>query len=173
MIKKPLSETKRGKLLASIAGIVGGPVGVVMSPLVLLLINGIQENGNRYHTWALIGVPVSITLLFIQIVALAMYVWTQAPSKHNGMSKWAGTQEARVLMQDPDWFDYTHISGPPDDDSFFYYYKRDMGTLAKNDHQVISCHDEDLDGNYNCSRISNEQFSSEVMNENKILYGAQ
>ena len=105
--------------------------------------------------------------------ALAMYGFMRPPPKFNGMSAWAGSQEARELMQEPDWCVYTHISGPPDDDSFFYCYKRDVGTLAKNDHQVISCHDEDLDGNFICSRISNRQFSSNEMNENIILYGPQ
>ena len=177
MIKKPLSETKRGKLLASIAGIAGGPAGVLVSPLVLILINNTKKNGNRYLVWGLIGVPISVILLFIQLIPLLLWAFVQPPSESNGMSIWAGSQEAKRLMQEPDWCVYTYMPGPPDDYSYFYCYKRDMGTLAKNDHQVISCYDEGLDGNldgfFNCSRVSNKQFSTEEMNENKRLYGPQ
>jgi|694.fasta_scaffold78474_4 hypothetical protein len=58
---KPLSERKTGLLIATIAGLAGGPIGLVASPLVLYLLtrtlkakNGKQPN--RFIPWALIGI---------------------------------------------------------------------------------------------------------------------
>ena len=51
----PLSHTKRGKLLAAIGGLAGGPLGVIVSPLVLMLVNASKKEGNRFLIWALSG----------------------------------------------------------------------------------------------------------------------
>ena len=173
MIKKPLSETKMGILLSSIAGIAGGPVGVVVSPLVLTYINKIKKSGNRFLVWSLIGVPASVGLLIAQFIALAMFALMHSSQDYNGMDSWSGSQAAREIMQDPDWCVRTLVYGPPDGADYFYCYKRDMVTLVKNDHKAIFCHDEDFDGNYNCTSRANKQFSTDEMNVNKRLYGPQ
>lgn len=60
-VAKPLSERKTGLLIAAIAGIAGGPIGLVASPLVLHLLTRFikPKDGkapNRFIPWALIGV---------------------------------------------------------------------------------------------------------------------
>lgn len=59
--KRPLSETKSGFLIAVLAGIPGGPIGVLASPLVLYLLTFILrskkgEKPNRFLVWSLIGI---------------------------------------------------------------------------------------------------------------------
>ncbi|MFM7641504.1 MAG: hypothetical protein ACKO45_08135 [Cyanobium sp.] len=59
--KKPLSERKTGLLIAALGGLAGGPIGLLVSPYVLLLLNNTLKgkNGkqpNRFIPWALIGV---------------------------------------------------------------------------------------------------------------------
>lgn len=58
--KIPLSKRKRGYLIAVAAGTVAGPIGWVVSPLVLLVINKLSEknkdkNTNIFAIWTLIG----------------------------------------------------------------------------------------------------------------------
>jgi len=56
MKDRPLSHTKRGKLLAVVGGLSGGPLGVIASPLVLMLINTHKKEGNRFVIWFFIGI---------------------------------------------------------------------------------------------------------------------
>ena len=59
MTNRPLSHTKRGKLLAALGGLVGGPLGVIVSPLVLALINLTTRRNikcNRFRIWTILGI---------------------------------------------------------------------------------------------------------------------
>ena len=79
MSERPLSHTKRGKLLAAIGGLAGGPLGVIVSPLVLILINLTTRNNikcNRFRIWSILGIilapicwiPIVIILLGTAVV---------------------------------------------------------------------------------------------------------
>jgi len=56
---KTLARSKKGILLAMAGGILGGPVGVVLSPATLAFINSItkkqSEKTNRFLIWAILG----------------------------------------------------------------------------------------------------------------------
>jgi hypothetical protein len=59
--KKPLSETRGGLLIAALAGIPGGPIGIFASPLILYLLTFFVKgkdgkNPNRFLPWFLIGI---------------------------------------------------------------------------------------------------------------------
>lgn len=59
--QKPLSERKTGYLIATLAGLAGGPIGLLASPLVLYLLSRTLKardgkQPNRFIPWALIGV---------------------------------------------------------------------------------------------------------------------
>ena len=66
--QRPLSNKKRGYLLAILGGTLGGPIGWITSPLVLYLLNKKlkEKDGkqpNRFKNWALIGIigaPLSV-----------------------------------------------------------------------------------------------------------------
>lgn len=67
-VKKALSETPIGYLLAVLGGTLGGPLGWITSPVVLLILNNVMKGvgdkqPNRFLVWGLIGVigaPVSL-----------------------------------------------------------------------------------------------------------------
>ena len=67
---RPLSEKPLGYLLATGGGILGGPIGLIVSPVVLLILNNAmkplgEKVPNRFRTWALIGIvaaPISISI---------------------------------------------------------------------------------------------------------------
>jgi len=73
---KTLARSKRGIFLAMAGGILGGPVGVVLSPATLAFVNSItkkhSEKTNRFLIWAVlgaIGAPFSLILsLMIWII---------------------------------------------------------------------------------------------------------
>ena len=59
--KKSLSETRAGLLIAALAGIPGGPIGIFASPLVLYLLTFLVKGKdgktpNRFLPWFLIGI---------------------------------------------------------------------------------------------------------------------
>lgn len=64
---KPLSEKPAGYGLALLGGVLGGPLGLITSPLTLFILNKLRkgkdrEPPNRFLTWALLGIigaPVS------------------------------------------------------------------------------------------------------------------
>ena len=64
----PLSEKPLGFLLAFLGGTLGGPVGWISSPVVLLILNNVMKGNetkqpNRFLVWGLIGIigaPLSI-----------------------------------------------------------------------------------------------------------------
>lgn len=58
---RPLSERPLGYLLATGGGILGGPIGLIVSPVVLLILNSAmkpsgEKKPNRFRAWALIGI---------------------------------------------------------------------------------------------------------------------
>lgn len=65
----PLSEKPQGYLLAIAGGVIGGPIGMVLSPIVLVVLNNVMKvkEGkvpNRFAIWALagiVGVPLSLS----------------------------------------------------------------------------------------------------------------
>jgi len=73
---KTLARSKRGIILAIAGGILGGPVGIALSPATLAFINSITKkqgkNTNRFLIWAIlgaIGAPFSLILsLMIWII---------------------------------------------------------------------------------------------------------
>ncbi len=70
--KAPLSKRPLGYLIAVLGGALGGPIGLVMSPLVLLALNYLMKSKdenqpNRLLEWSLIGIigaPLSIGVFF-------------------------------------------------------------------------------------------------------------
>ena len=98
MTNRPLSHTKRGKLLAAIGGLAGGPLGVIVSPLVLMLINASKKEGNRFLIWFLLGMPISAGLWFIQAIIISVIGLSTGDlsgSKSNGMETWSEIEEAQ------------------------------------------------------------------------------
>jgi len=58
---KQLSEKPLGYILAVAGGVLGGPIGMVASPLALLALNKVQKPSdgktpNRFKSWALTGI---------------------------------------------------------------------------------------------------------------------
>ena len=80
--QKPLSEKPLGYLLAVAGGVLGGPIGLVASPLVLFGLNKVlvPSDGkapNRFKAWALtglIGAPICLG------ITAAIAPTTQTPS---------------------------------------------------------------------------------------------
>lgn len=76
---KPLSETKKGLALATLGGVIGGPVGLITSPVVLLILRKYWKPSqgkvpNRFLAWSLIGIagaPISAIILSIPIAKQA------------------------------------------------------------------------------------------------------
>ena len=69
-MKRPLSHTKRGKILAALFGLVGGgPLGVLLSPLALMLVNAIKKKGNRFLIWSILGVIAAPILWIPTLIA--------------------------------------------------------------------------------------------------------
>jgi len=67
--KRPLSNTKRGKFLAAIVGLVGGgPLGLVLAPLVLVVVNKIKKEGNRFLVWSILGIIIAPVLWIPTII---------------------------------------------------------------------------------------------------------
>lgn len=60
-IQKPLSEKPLGYLLAVLGGTLGAPLGWIVSPIVLLILNNVMKKKddkqpNRFLVWGLIGI---------------------------------------------------------------------------------------------------------------------
>merc|ERR1712070_337230 len=67
--KKSLSEKPIGYVLATLGGIAGGPIGLIISPLNLFLMTKILKNtsekrANRFRAWALSGIAIAPLCLF-------------------------------------------------------------------------------------------------------------
>lgn len=67
--QKPLSAKPLGYFLAVLGGTLGGPLGLIASPVVLLILNNVmkgkeEKQPNRFLVWGLIGIigaPISLT----------------------------------------------------------------------------------------------------------------
>jgi DNA repair exonuclease SbcCD ATPase subunit len=86
--KKPLSERKTGFLIAALAGVAGGPIGLVASPLVLYLLTRVlkPKNGkqpNRFIPWALVGIA-GVPLSLLPFSTPPSSKITPAPSANQG-----------------------------------------------------------------------------------------
>ena len=70
-LKKPLSYTFLGKFLAVLAGIPSGWIGMILSPLAMMLVNKISKQGKpSYGLWILIGALCFFPIHFIYIIDL-------------------------------------------------------------------------------------------------------
>jgi len=76
-----LSHTKRGKLLAIAGGLIGGPLGLIISPIVLVVINYFtRKRGDafrRFIVWAALGVILAPICWFLVISAALLSVVLQ------------------------------------------------------------------------------------------------
>tara|TARA_B100000073_G_scaffold345990_1_gene356288 strand:- start:1047 stop:1520 length:474 start_codon:yes stop_codon:yes gene_type:complete len=102
MTKRPLSHTKRGKLLAAAGGLAGGPLGVIVSPLVLMFINAIKKDGNRFLVWGLIGI-ISAPICWVPTIGLATLFGLHqiGQMEKHGYPNWVLDLE-KELIGDPD-----------------------------------------------------------------------
>ena len=74
MTKRPLSHTKRGKLLAATGGLAGGPIGVILFPLILMRLNAIKKEGNRFITLFLIGI-IAAPLCWMATIIIVIFTY--------------------------------------------------------------------------------------------------
>ncbi len=172
MPDKPLSHSKRGKLLAVIGGLAGGPLGVIASPLVLMFINAIKKDGNSFLIWFLVGIPISAGLWFTQafvIVTIGTLVEEpRSPNENlsnNGMEYWQSSFNAKKMMKNPDWCNHEQKFTGFDGYEIHTCFARDWNTVEKNDHKAIECIKEPELGTliFNCKEIANKQFTEEQM----------
>jgi len=177
--KRPLSHTKRGKLLAAIGGLAGGPLGVIASPLVLMLINASKKDGNRFLVWFLLGIPISVGLWFVQFIALfiisAIMIQIDAEGR-NGMHDWRNLEDAQELMNSPDWCVHKETWTQDQLDRIDHVkiltcYKQDRGSTVTNDHERMECKTEPDQSTYDCYMLPNSQFTDKKKTENKQKFG--
>ena len=176
MSERPLSHTKRGKLLAALGGLAGGPLGVIVSPLVLMLINATKKKGNRFLFWFLLGIPISLGLLITQYLLLVFVVLVIAEinaAERNGMPDWSKLENAQELMKNPDWCIHKEVSitEPVPDVRMFTCYSSDLGAPAINSYKVIECKTEPYGDTYHCHRLPNSKFMEKEIIENKKKFG--
>jgi len=172
MTNRPLSHTKRGKLLAVIGGLAGGPLGVIVSPLVLMLINANKKEGNRFFIWFAVGVPICAGLWFIQLLAITPIIialgdpWRSDDYlTHNGMEYWENSPEAKKMMKNPDWCNHNIKWSGLDGTHILECFSRDWTTKEKNDHKVIRCEmtSEFQEHEFRCTMKPNRQFTDQQM----------
>ena len=69
-----LATSKRGFTLATLAGLLGGPLGVIASPLTLVIVNlifrGKGKSANRFRKWAYAGILIAPISLLASIMVL-------------------------------------------------------------------------------------------------------
>ena len=102
MPERPLSHTKRGKLLAAAGGLAGGPVGVIVSPLVLMLVNAIKKKGNRFLVWGLMGI-IAAPLCWVPTIGVATLfgLYELVEMEKHGYPNWIIELE-KELIGNPD-----------------------------------------------------------------------
>jgi len=84
MSERPLSHTKRGKLLAAIGGLAGGgPLGLVLAPLVLMLVNAFKKRGNRFLFWGILGIFLA-PLCWIPVVGIGILKMAEYEANYPG-----------------------------------------------------------------------------------------
>jgi len=101
MTETPLSHTKKGKFLAAAGGLVGGPLGVIVSPIILMIVNYYTRTKastfKRFTVWALLGVLLA-PLCWFPVVA-AFVVGTALYVDHVER-----TDPAKAKMIQDEWF---------------------------------------------------------------------
>lgn len=179
MHQKPLSHTKKGKLIAAAAGAVGGPLGIAVSPIVLMLVNAAKKDGNRFLIWAIVGIPASIGLWIVQIplmLIIGMAMMEADAAGRNGMNDWKQMADANNLMPNPDWCIHTEAWTQDQMDitdrvKTLRCYETNESTPIKSDYKAIKCETEPDKERYYCNYEANKQFSEEEVIENKRRFG--
>jgi hypothetical protein len=99
---KPLSEKPLGYVLATAGGVLGGPIGIIISPLVLFALSKIMHTKNdkvpnRFLVWAafgIIGVPLSI----IPLVGVSELTSGRQPASQTTKTRPWETVESDALV---------------------------------------------------------------------------
>jgi hypothetical protein len=177
--ERPLSHTKRGKLIAAAGGVAGGPLGIIVSPLVLMLINAAKKDGNRFMIWGIVGIPALIGLWIVQIPLLfiiSMTMMEADASGRNGKNDWKQLADAKTLMPNPDWCIHTEQWTQDQMDitdrvKTLRCYEPEKSTPIKNEYKVIKCETEPDKEIYYCINEANKQFSKEEISENIKRFG--
>ena len=179
MTDRPLAHTKRGKLLAAAGGLAGGPLGIIVSPLVLILINATKKEGNRFLVWFLLGIPISAGLWFIQIIVISFIGLSTdiSESKSNGMKTWGETAEAQQKMNNPDWC-HEYWAGPFGDEyKTLNCYQRIHSSKKYNEFRRIEClldlNPEIYASTVSCKIAPNGYFTDDEVEQNKMRYGSK
>ena len=179
MTDRPLSHTKRGKILAAVGGLAGGPLGIIASPLVLMIVNANKKDGNRFLVWFALGVPISIGLWFVQFIALfiisAIMIQIDAEGR-NGMRDWRNLEEAQELMKSPDWCIHQETWTQDQLDMIDHVktltcYKQDNASEHANDYRKIQCKTEPDQSTFECYILPNSQFTDAEATKNKQRFG--
>lgn len=176
----PLSRTKRGVFIALLGGVLGGPLGIIVSPLVLFLVSHIKKDGNRFLIWAIIGLPASIVLWAAQVTVLmiiGMAMMETDALGRNGMKEWRQLTDAKDLMPSPDWCIHTEDWVQDQMDitnrvKTLRCYAFDNSAATKNNYLSIICETEADKDTYLCKEDDSRQFSAEEAAENKKKFGA-
>lgn len=179
MHQKPLSQTKKGKLIAAVAGAVGGPLGILVSPMVLMLVNAAKKEGNRFMIWAIVGIPASIGLWIVQLplmLIIGMAMMEADAAGRNGMNDWKQMADAKNLMPNPDWCIHTEEWTQDQMDitdrvKTLRCYEANKSTPIQSDYRSIKCETEPDKERYYCAYEANRQFSEEEVIENKRRFG--
>lgn len=179
MHQKPLSQTKKGKLIAAVAGAVGGPLGILVSPMVLMLVNAAKKEGNRFLIWAIVGIPASIGLWIVQLplmLIIGMAMMEADAAGRNGMNDWKQMADAKNLMPNPDWCIHTEEWTQDQMDitdrvKTLRCYEANKSTPIQSDYRSIKCETEPDKERYYCAYEANRQFSEEKVIENKRRFG--
>ena len=179
MKDRPLAHTKRGKLLAAAGGLAGGPLGIIVSPLVLILINATKKEGNRFLVWFLLGIPISAGLWFIQLLIISFGLSTDiSESKSNGMKTWGEIAEAQQKMNNPDWC-HEYWEGPFGDEyEILSCYQRIHSSQRHNEFRRIDCilnldNPETHASTVSCEIAPNGYFTDDEVEQNKLRYGSK
>lgn len=110
----PLSEKPQGYLLAIAGGVLGGPIGMVLSPIVLVVLNNVmkaknEKVPNRFAIWALagiVGVPLSLAPFMGGETNTSSNQNIEAPKSEKTESKSKATQKS-VQKNEVDTFTFT------------------------------------------------------------------
>lgn len=178
--QRPLSRTKRGVFIALLGGVLAGPLGIIVSPLVLFLVSHIKKDGNRFLVWAIIGLPASIVLWAAQVTVLmiiGMAMMEADALGRNGMKEWRQLTNAKDLMPSPDWCIHTEdwIQDQMDITNrikTLRCYAFDNSVVTKSNYLSIICETEADKDIYFCKEDASRQFSAEEAAENKKKFGS-
>lgn len=154
-------------------------MGIIISPIVLMLINAIKKDGNRFLVWGIAGIPVSIALWMVQIpilLIIGMVMMEADALGRNGMNNWRQLADAKHLMPNPDWCIHTEDWTQDQMDitdrvKTLRCYESDYSTPTMSDYKAIKCETEPDKEIYFCAYEANQQFSEEEIANNKNRFG--